>query len=454
MRLLVCVSCLAALGCGTPVQEGGDQKPARVAAPSPRRADSDWPRFLGPDGNGTSPETGILTSWPAKGLRVVWQLPAGEGYAMPAISQGRLFLFDRHGDRARLTCRKSTTGESLWSYEYPTDYVDSYRYSGGPRCAPLVDGDRVYLHGVEGMLTCLRVADGSVVWQVDTVKHFGVAQNFFGVGSTPVIEGDLLIVPVGGAEEKDGEAKPNGSAIVAFDKLTGKVRYRMGEELASYSSPVLATIGGRRWGFAFARGGLLGFDPATGKQDFHYPWRADVRESVNAANPVVVGDRVFISETYGPGSALLKVKPGGVEEVWTDRKKSARDKSMQCHWCTPIYRDGYLYGDSCRHPNTAELRCIELATGKVMWRERGLLHTSLLYVDNHFIGLTEDGILLLLNVNSEKYDEVARWEVRVPTTPGKEPEPLEYPCWGAPVLSHGLLYLRSRDRLVCLELIP
>src|SRR5262249_978611 len=153
-----------------------------------------------------------------------------------------------------------------------------------------------------------------------TAAEFGVIQNFFGVASVPVIEKDLLIVQVGGSPKGSDEVafsrlKGNGSGIVAFDKKTGKVKYRVTADLATYASPVLATIGGRRWCFVLARGGLVGLEPATGKVDFHFPWRARVVESVNASNPVVVGDRVFISETYGPGSALLKVKAGADPDV-------------------------------------------------------------------------------------------------------------------------------------------
>jgi hypothetical protein len=197
-----------------------------------------------------------------------------------------------------------------------------------------------------------------------------------------------------------------------------------------------------------ARGGLLGLEPATGKVDFHFPWRARAVESVNASNPVVVGDRVFISECYGPGSALLRVKPGGYDVLWTDADKPRR-KSMQTHWNTAIHHDGYLYGSSGRHPNNAELRCIELATGKVMWSEPGLARTSLLMVDGHFVCLAEDGLVLLLKVNPHRYEEVSRLDLH------ERAEPLlEYPCWAAPILSHGLLYMRGKDQLVCLELIP
>ena len=205
--------------------------------------------------------------------------------------------------------------------------------------------------------------------------------------------------------------KGNGTGVVAFNKYTGNVHYKITDELASYSVPVLATIGERRWCFVFARGGLIGFDPANGKVDFHYPWRAPILESVNAACPVVVGNKVLISETYGPGSALLEVHPGGYKEIWTDEDKK-RDKSLQCHWNTPIHVDGYVYGCSGRHENNAELRCIELATGKVMWSEPGLARTSLLLVDGHFVCQAEDGILLLLKVNPKKYDEISRVQLQ------------------------------------------
>jgi outer membrane protein assembly factor BamB len=281
-------------------------------------------------------------------------------------------------------------------------------------------------------------------------------QNFFGVGSTPVVEDDLLIVVVGGSPPESQDAGRydldrvvgNGTGIVAFDKRTGEVKYTITDELASYATPQLATIGGRRWCFVFARGGLVGFEPRSGKVDFHYPWRARLRDSVNASTPVVVGDQVFISETYGPGSSLLRVRPGGYEVLWKD--PPGRNKAMQTHWNTPIYHGGYLYGSSGRHSSNAELRSIEWKTGKVMWSQPGLRRASLLYVDDHFVCLSEDGMLRLIEANPERYVEVARAVVR--ETSGGPPL-LKPPAWAAPILSHGLLYVRSDDRLVCLRLI-
>ncbi len=423
-------------------------------APKPVQTVPSWPGFLGPLGTSVSAEKGIVAPWPKEGLPIVWQQAIGNGYACPSVSDGKLYQFDRHGDQARLSCLESRTGKFLWKFEYPTQFVDGYGYDNGPRCCPVIDGDRVYTFGAEGMLHCVNATDGKPLWRVDTAKQFNVRTNFFGVGSTPVIEGDLLIAQVGGTSSDEDtpvpELKGNGSGVVAFDKHTGKVRWQASDELASYSSPTLATVGDRRWCFVLARGGLLGLDPATGKVDFHFPWRAKILESVNASKPVVVGDRVLVSETYGPGSALVAVKPGDAEAVWTDANKGRDDKALQCHWNTPIHHEGYVYGCSKRHTNEAELRCVELATGKLMWKEKAPGQCSLLMVDGHFVCLCEYGELLLLKVNPKHYEEVCRLE-----SDPKDPRALlKHPCWAAPVLADGLLYLKGKGRLVCLELIP
>jgi len=465
-------------GCGFPADDAptpdaasnSQTAPAQSTAPAElppdlgtRARGEDWPSFLGPTNDSRSSETGLTMPWPVTGPRVVWHRRLGTGYGAPSVSRGRLFFFDRRGDSARLTCCESETGRDLWEFEYPTAYEDMYGYNNGPRCSPVVDGDRVYIYGAEGMLHCLRVEDGKLLWKVDTVRDYGVVQNFFGVGSTPLVEGDLLLVQVGGSvagrgDIMSGNLVPNGSAIVAFDKYTGKEKYRAGDELASYSSPVTMTLDGRRWAFLFARGGLLGFDPTTGEIDFHYPWRARIAESVNASNPVVVGKRVFISECYGPGSSLLRVSPGEYELLWADDPKQ-REKAMQTHWNTCVYHEGHLYGSSGRHAENAELRAIDLDTGDVRWSEPNLSRSSLLFVDGHFVCLSEYGELLLLRATPEKFDVVSRAFIIDPKAQGSgenlaAQQLIRYPAWAAPILSHGLLYIRDENRLVCLEVIP
>jgi outer membrane protein assembly factor BamB len=448
----------------------------------------DWADFLGPRRDSRSPETGVATDWAAHPPRIVWQCELGASYSAPSISRGRLFHFDRHGDVHRLTCRHAETGAELWKYELPADFSDMLGYNNGPRATPVVDGNRVYVMSPEGQLHCVAVEGGKKIWSIDTTADFGVVKNFFGVGSTPVVWNDLLIANIGGSPEGSptdvyaagGQVKGNGTGVVAFDKLTGKVRWKSTDELASYASPVIAEIGVARPEsakgvveplessprpsstqgvppiaagvprcFVFARGGLTMLDPATGEVDLQFPWRATKLESVNASSPVVVGDEVFVSEAYGPGSAVLKLKPDGYEVVWQDELRS-RDKAMELHWNTAVFHEGHLYGSSGQHGGSAELRCIEWATGKVKWREPRLTRSSLLYADGHFVCLSEDGALRLLKATPERFEQVAEF-----TPQGDDGEPLlTYPAWAAPVLSHGLLYLRGSDRLVCLELIP
>jgi outer membrane protein assembly factor BamB len=369
------------------------------------------------------------------------------------VAGERIFLFDRVGSEARLTARDSRTGLVRWSTTYPSQYEDLYGYSAGPRASPVVDGDRVYTFGVEGRLRCHRARDGGLVWEVDTTARFGVVQNFFGVASTPVVEGDLIIAMVGGRPRgspptSSGTVEGNGTGLVAFDKRSGEVRWSLSDELASYATPRVVTMGGRRRGFAFTRGGLVGFDPLRGAQDFFFPWRARKLESVNAATPVIVDDTVFLSETYGPGSVLLKIRASGDPEVvWRDGR---RHQSLPTHWSTPVYYEGHLYGSSGRGSGDAELRCVEHRTGEVKWSEPGLSRSTLLRVDGHLVVLTEYGRLLLVRPTPERFHLVSELELQ----DAKGRTLLRHPAWNPPILSHGLLYVRGKDRLVALELIP
>ena len=356
---------------------------------------------------------------------------------------------------ARLTCMESDTGTELWRFEYPTDYEDMYGYNNGPRSCPVIDGERVYIFGVQGKLHCLNVRDGTLLWKVDTAARYNVVQNFFGTASTPIVEEDLLIAQIGGSPPgtpkniwaSNGNPPSNGTGIVAFNKHTGEVVYEIGDELASYASPIMATIDGRRWGFMFARGGLVGFEPATGKLDFHYPWRCPKIESVNASNPVVADDHVFISESYEIGSSVLQVYPGGYKVAWKDSPRR-RNQAMRLHWNTAIHHEGYLYGCSSRHSSGAELRCVELKTGKVVWGQRVDERASLLWVNDYFIFLGEYGRLMLLTCTPEKMEIISE---AVPRDENGR-QFIEYPAWSAPALSNGLLYIRGKDRLVCLDL--
>jgi len=308
-----------------------------------------------------------------------------------------------------------------------------------------------------------------------------VPDAFFGVCSTPLLEGDKLIVMVGG--------QPN-SGVVALNAATGKtiwesvgsntwhgvtpITWRTTkpyewtgyEKLASYASPVAATIHGQRHLFCLMRQGLVSLDPANGKVRFTRWFQSPANDSVNAMNPVVSGDLVLISAAYFRiGSVLLRVKPDGksFDEVWrSPQNPFERDPAtggypepaLEMHWSTPVLLDGFLYGFSGRNEPDATFRCVEFKTGKVMWTrdERWRPHSSpqppvygrgsKILADGKLIALGEGGKLGLFRPNPQKAEEICSWQV----------PSLHYPCWAAPVLSRKKLYLRSEDRLVCVDL--
>ena len=425
-----------------------------------RKSGLDWPTFLGPNGESISSETGILKDWTQGKLKLVWKIKTGAGYGMGSVVDGRFYHFGRINNKATLLCLKAETGETLWDFSYPSDYRDLYGYDSGPRASPVIDDGKVYIYGVEGHLHCLDAVSGEPLWDVQLNEKFGVIQNFFGVASTPVICKDLLLVMVGGSPDRSkraapgalDEVEPDHTGLVALNKKTGKIIYQSINDLASYSSLKLTQFNDQPVLLAWMRGSLFGVKPQTGKVAFEFPWRSKKLESVNASMPVVIDEHVLISECYEIGSALLKLNPSSdspelldAEVVWNDKGK--RDTAMMAHWNTPVVMGDLMFGCSGRHVANAELRCIDWKTGKVHWSETGLTRTSMLLIDGHLIVHAEDGKLFLIKASKDKFELVTSY---------RDPAGVEFqqPCWAAPIVSHGLLFVRGRDTLACFDLIP
>ena len=414
----------------------------------------DWPRFLGRqiDGIVRGKLSHIIPrDFSGDGLRLLWQVDVQEGYAMGVVSANRYFHFDKIDDSARLRSLDALTGKLIWEYKYPSSYRDLYGYDSGPRSSPLVDGERVYVFGVEGKLICLNKDSGDHLWTVDTAETFGVIQNFFGVSSNPVIHENKIIVMVGGSPKESAEiprgqldrVKPNNSAIVAFDKMTGDVVYQTGDDLASYCSLTWMGNGPGKTLIAWCRAAVHGIDPGDGRVKFTFPWRAKKLESVNAMTPVVDGDHFLISECYELGSALVKVENEQCRLLWSDRGR--RKKSLAAHWGTPVLRDGYLYGCSGRHTATADLRCVELSTGDIKWVRRGFGRCSVLLLGESLVVLGEKGELALVEASPQEFKLVSQREANssfdmVPN------------CWAAPIAVGNRLYVRDGEKVGCFEI--
>jgi outer membrane protein assembly factor BamB len=458
------------------------------------REGEDWPIFLGLRGTGVSNETDLLDEWPIGGPPLLWEKKVGAGYSAPSVRGDRLVLHHRQNDEEIVECMNVATGKQIWQHKYPTQYKDPYGYNNGPRCTPLLTESRCYTYGAEGVLWCLDLKSGEEIWTRDIKQDFNIFKKkqredepdepnwFFGVGSTPILEGNLLITLVGG--------QPN-SAVVAFDADTGKTLWQSvgkntwdgvatgdtfqpnykwtGEEmLVGYSSPYAVTIHGKRHVLCLLRQGLVSLDPKDGSVNFKYWFMSRIYDSVNAARPLVIGDKILLSAAYKSGSALLQVsKDGkGYQEVWRDRR------NMLTHWSTAIHVDGFVYGFSGRHEQEATFSCIDLKTGKVQWETTGYAgelseltqdpvtgqiinsktkkpvpwpfygRGSKIRIGDKFIVLGERGTLSLVKINRQKFEELARTSYKQ----------IHYPVWTAPVLSRKRLFLRCEDALICLDL--
>jgi outer membrane protein assembly factor BamB len=428
-----------------PLLAGVARGQARVVAKpkplSPAAVTHDWTSFLGPTHNAVSTETKLSRMFPPP---LVWEFPKGTSYSSPAIASERLVFIHRLGNEEVVECMDAQTGASHWQFRYGTVFEDRYGYNNGPRSSPVIDRDRVYTMGAEGKLHCLDLASGRALWKRDLRAEYKVPQDFFGTASTPLVEGRLIIINVGA---------PKGPCVVALETTSGKEVWRAGTAWGpSYASPVPAVVHGQRRVFVFAggestppTGGLMSIDPATGKVDFSFPWRSRSYESVNASCPVVFGNKVFISASYRTGGALLEINPDFTHKVlWTTQE-------FGLHFNTPIHRDGYLYGFDGRNEPDASLACVDVSTGKVVWRETpewtetiggrsqtlGTYRGSLLAVDGHYLCLGELGHLLWMDLTPKGYRELARTWLFA----SRE-------SWTLPVLSRGLLYVVQNTRAV------
>ena len=397
---------------------------ALAAASATSLGAQDWPHFLGParDGHTTGPP--LARAWPGGAPEELWRRDVGAGFAGPIVAGGRLLLFHRVGNREVLEALDANTGESIWRYDYPTTYRDDFGFDEGPRSAPVVAGGRVYTFGAQGHLHAIDLESGTGLWNVDAMTRFGVRKAFFGAAGSPLVEDGRVIANVGGVD----------AGIVAFDAVTGDVIWTVAGEEASYSSPVAATLGGVRHAIFLTRDNVVSLDPATGSERFRLSWRARIRASVNAATPLVIGDRLFISAQYGTGAGLFRVAAGGPEALWTS------DDILSNHYATSVHRDGYLYGYHGRQEFGPSLRAVALDTGEVAWEVDRFGAGSVLVADDLLVVMRESGELVLAEVTPTAFEPVAQTQL----LPGV--------VRAYPALAGGILYIRNGSTLLAVNL--
>ena len=382
----------------------------------------DWPQWLGPTRDNVSREK--IAPW-TEPPKVVWKKAVGEGHSSPIVAHDRAYLHVRVAgkDEEEILVVDAKTGEDVWRRTTPRAPFKS-PFGVGPRATPLVHGNKLYTFGVTGVLSCWEEATGKPVWQIDTLKEFNASNLLFGASCSPVIEGDLLLVNVGGP----------GASIVAFKKDTGEVAWKALDDKASYSSPIVVGSGADREVVFLTQQGLVGLSPADGKVRWKCPLVDKLSES--STTPVLAGG-LLIGSSVTTGSVALALNGEKTAEAWKNPK-------LTCYISTPVEagKETYLVTGTILPPPSATLHCVESATGKILWSKTaiGQYHAALLRMaDGKLLMLDDAGNLALLDPDPKEYKELARSKVCGPT-------------WAHPALSNGKLYLRDKKELVCLEL--
>lgn len=393
---------------------------ATETAPVPKS--SDWPHWRGPNYDGISTETGVRLDWPAAGPKVAWRAKVGVGFSSFAVADGKAYTTGNVGRKTDVVwCFDAVTGKQLWKHSYAHPLDPKY-YEGGTSATPTVDGKRVYTFSKRGHLFCLNAESGAVIWKHDVQAEFGAEMPTWGFAGSAVILGDRVIVNA-------------GTHGMAFDKTTGKVLWNSGTGPAGYATPVPYLAGDVQCVLMFGFDKLYSVNVADGKMLWEFPWKT--RNDVNAADPIISGDRVFISSGYGKGCAVVSIASNSPKLVW-------RNKKMKNQFSSCVLYGGYLYGF-----DEKTLRCLDFATGEEKWRYKGLGKGSLMAVrsagdkdaEGRLILLSDKGRLVIAVPSEKKFDRRAEAKI------------LDGLCWSVPVLSNGRLYVRNAEGdAVCLDL--
>ena len=391
---------------------------AVLTADADEHSTAEWAQWRGPNRDGISSETGFLKNWPKEGPKVLWHIPFGDGYSGISIAQGKVYTMSAEGDAEFVICLDASNGEEIWRFRSGAKFTESR--GDGPRSMPTVDGDSVFALGAEGKLYALNAHDGTKLWSHNFVEEFDSKIPTWGFSSSPLVEGNLVLVEAGGKDEK---------SIAAFEKKSGNVVWTTHTDAVGYSSPISIDFGGV-WQIIFLTSKtLLSIAPENGHIYWKYAWP----EGINIATPIFIpDDKIFISASYDKGAVLLKMTADddgiGIEEVWKSRV-------MKNHFNSSVLQDDYLYGF-----DNAILTCIEVNSGEEQWRQRGFGKGSLLLADGYLIILGEEGKLALVEANPNEYNEKALFQL------------FDDKCWTVPTLAGGRLYLRNQKEMVCLDL--
>lgn len=398
----------------------------------------DWPQWRGPDRDGVWNETGIMESFPATGLQVIWRAPVGPGWSSPIVAHERVYLTDVQKTpptaRERVLCLDAATGRQLWTHSYAAAYPD-WAFdpdAGGPRATPIVRDDQLYTLGAMGHLFCLQASTGDVLWEKSLAKEYGLTE-FTGITASPLIEDDLLILFMCG--------KPD-ACVVAFDRNTGREVWRALDDAFTYSSPIVLTAGGQRQLIIWTQEAVTSLNPATGRTWWREPLRTPGDLAVST--PVFADKRLLI------GGLMLKLDADqpGASVLWPAAGPASR--RVLSNTSTALLRDGLVF--SAR--TSGELVCLEAVTGRELWQTNtvtSLKNGSAIHLTpngDSVLLFTDQGNLIRARLSSEGYREVSRVHLIEPTHPFNGRNVL----WPPPAYAGRHVFVRNDQELICASL--
>jgi outer membrane protein assembly factor BamB len=380
----------------------------------------DWPHWRGPNYDGISAET----DWDSKALNspdIVWKAEVGTGFSSISVANGKVYTMGNVDKKTDVVyCIDALTGEEKWRHEY-AEPLDPKYYEGGCSATPTVYDGKVYILSKKGDAFCLNADTGDIVWE----KTLDFKPPSWGFSGSVLILDDLAIYNV-------------GSAGLALNKATGDVVWQSENDVAGYATPVPFKQDGKDsvCMFAkdsvcmFAKDTVMGIEAKTGTVLWTYPWKT--KYDVNAADPIISGNEVFITSGYNHGATLIKFTGSTAEKVW-------ENKNMRSQMSGPVLIDGYLYGF-----DDNELVCLDWKTGEKKWVEKAPKKGSLSAAGDKLIVIGEKGKLFIIQATAEGYQEISSAHV------------LEHLCWTMPVLANGRIYVRDSKKgkpnnLICVD---
>jgi outer membrane protein assembly factor BamB len=383
---------------------------------------SDFPEYRGRRRDGIVTGPALARNW-ADPPPCLWRQPVGGGYSSFAVVGDIAITLEQRRDQESVVCYDATTGRERWLYAYTARF--SEKLGGiGPRATPTIAESDVFSLGATGTLVCLEADSGQLKWSVNILKD---NKNIsWGMSGSPLVYDQIVVVNPGAQVPSAA-----GKALVAYDRNTGKPVWSSASTHAGYSSPMLATLAGKRQILLFDGEGVGGYDATSGQELWRFPWQTYTE--INVAQPIVLDDdQVFISSGYGTGCALLKVSHHdgrwSVEAVW-------RKKTMQSKFANPVAYRGYIYG-----LNDGTLGCIDQRTGERKWRGERYGHGQLLLAGDLLVILSEWGEIVLVEASPEGPREVAKFQA------------IEGKTWNYPALANGKIYVRNDMEMACYDL--